>query len=71
MDSSTHSGLRKWTPFERDVSNNCCWFEELNGTNLSQRTIVKIEESFAVVIGRLLRIEPLHKLINEASSLLD
>ncbi len=44
---------------------------ELNGNNLSQRTIVKIEESFGVVIGRLFRIEPLHNLINEASSFLD
>jgi hypothetical protein len=33
--------------------------------------MVKMDESFGVVIGRVLRREPLHKVINEASSLLD
>jgi hypothetical protein len=44
---------------ERDNSNNCCRFEDSNGTKLLHKTIVNIESSMvAVVNGKVSRRKP-------------
>lgn len=46
-----HSGLIKYTPFERDNSNNCCRFEQSNGSKSLHKTIVNMDLSIDVVNG--------------------
>ncbi len=57
---------------ERDNSNNCCRFEDSNGTKLLHKTIVNIESSMvAVVNGKVSRRKPWHNWIKEINSFFD